>query len=162
MINKENFMKNLVNQRFAAILAFALFFSLTCLNAQADSRQFNARCTLKIDGITHMNGQCHFSSNKDSDNFDDLKLLVVCPNGRSVETFNCYGYEQRVARKGVFGVLFRENGAARFCWNDGNYRKAHDCYEGLRRTGACWANSRAIATVDPRQARNIEFCAWRL
>ena len=149
-------------QCFIRVLITTAFLALIGLNAHADSRQLNAKCSLKIDGTTYMNGQCHFSSDADSDSFDDLKLLIVCPNGRSAESITCYGYEQQTARNGVFGVLFRDGGVARFCWNGGNYRKAQECYEGLRRTGACWASTRAPATSDPKQHRNIELCAWRL
>ena len=149
-------------QRLAAMVSVAFILTLTAMNAQADSRALNAKCSLKIDGATYMNSQCHFSSTADTDSFDDLKLVIVCPNGRNVASTNCYGYEQRVTRNGVFGYLFREEGVARFCWNGGSQRKAQDCYEGLRRTGACWASTRAPATSDPKQHRNIELCAWRL
>ena len=148
-------------QRFAAMLAITLLFALTGFNAHADSRTLNARCSLKIDGATVMNSPCHFSSDARGDSFDDLRLLIVCPNGRSAETTNCYGYEQRTARNGVFGYLSRAGGVAQLCWNGGTYRKAQECYEGLRRTGACWSNPLAPASGNPRQSRNIELCAWR-
>lgn len=148
-------------QRFTALLVITIFFSLIGLNAHADARQLNARCSLKIDGTTYMNSPCHFISDAGSDSFDDLKLLVVCPNGQSADSTTCYGYEQRVTRNGVFGVLFREGGIARLCWNGGNSRKAHDCYEGLRRNGACWTNTRAPTSGNPSQTRNVELCAWR-
>jgi len=149
-------------QRFAAVLAMALLFAFTGFNAHAETRTINAKCSLKIDGVTHMNSQCHFSSDARGDSFDDLRLLIVCPNGRSAETTNCYGYEQRTARSGVFGYLFRSGGVAQLCWNGGTYRKAQECYEGLRRTGACWANSHAPSTDNAKQTRNIELCAWRI
>ena len=149
-------------QRLAAMVSVAFILTLTAMNAQADSRALNAKCSLKIDGATYMNSQCHFSSTADTDSFDDLKLVIVCPNGRNVASTNCYGYEQRVTRNGVFGYLFREEGVARFCWNGESQRKAQDCYEGLRRTGACWANARAPSSHGAKQTSNIELCAWRL
>ena len=78
-------------QRFAAMLTIALLFAFTGFNAHAETRTINAKCSLKIDGITHMNSPCHFSSDARGDSFDDLRLLIVCPNGRSAETTNCYG-----------------------------------------------------------------------
>jgi hypothetical protein len=129
--------------------------------AHADTRTLNAKCTLKIDGITHMDDRCHFSSHGDSDYFDDLRMQIVCPNGQSTDVAYCIGAEQRVTRKGVFGYLFRENGVARFCWNGGDWRKAQECFEGLRRTGACWENMRAPDESNPSKVSHIQLCAWR-
>ena len=78
-------------QRLAAMVSVAFILTLTAMNAQADSRALNAKCSLKIDGATYMNSQCHFSSTADTDSFDDLKLVIVCPNGRNVASTNCYG-----------------------------------------------------------------------
>jgi len=138
---------------------FALFGLWT--DATAQTRTLNAKCTLKIDGAVHLDDRCHFSSTADSDSFDDLRLLIVCPNGRDAAVADCAGYEQRVARQGVFGYLFRESGVGRLCWNEGSMRKAQSCFEGLRRTGACWSNPRAVASGDASRSRSVELCAWR-
>ena len=132
-----------------------------CNQATAQPRTLNAKCTLKIDGVVQIDDRCHFSSTADSDSFDDLRLLVVCPNGRDAAVADCAGYEQRVARQGVFGYLFRDSGVARLCWNEGSMRKAQSCFEGLRRTGACWSNPRATVSGDASRSRSVELCAWR-
>lgn len=130
--------------------------------AQSQSRPLNARCTLQIDGTVHLDDRCHFRSHRDHDEFDDLRIQITCPDGRSAENSDCIGAEQRVVRRGVFGSLFREGGAARLCWNTATARKAHECFEGLRRTGACWENPRASSGSAGVGASSVRFCAWRL
>jgi hypothetical protein len=143
------------------VLAGILSLCGLCNDASAQTRTLNAKCTLKIDGAVLLDDRCHFSSTADSDNFDDLRMLIVCPNGRDAAQADCAGYEQRVARQGVFGYLFRESGVGRLCWNEGSMRKAQSCFEGLRRTGACWSNPRATASGDASRSRSVELCAWR-
>ena len=149
-------------RRLAAVVLAGLVVLTSAGNdASAQTRTLNAKCTLKIDGAVHLDDGCHFSSTADSDSFDDLRLLIVCPNGRDAAQTDCAGYEQRVARQGVFGYLFRESGVGRLCWNEGSMRKAQSCFEGLRRTGACWSNPRAVASGDASRSRSVELCAWR-
>jgi len=145
----------------AVVLAGLVVLTGAGNDASAQTRTLNAKCTLKIDGTVHLDDRCHFSSTADSDSFDDLRLLIVCPNGRDAAQTDCAGYEQRVARQGVFGYLFRESGVGRLCWNEGSMRKAQSCFEGLRRTGACWSNPRAMASGDASRSRSVELCAWR-
>jgi len=145
----------------AVVLAGLVVLTGAGNDASAQTRTLNAKCTLKIDGTVHLDDRCHFSSTADSDSFDDLRLLIVCPNGRDAAQTDCAGYEQRVARQGVFGYLFRESGVGRLCWNEGSMRKAQSCFEGLRRTGACWSNPRAVASGDASRSRSVELCAWR-
>ena len=96
--------------------------------------KLNAKCLLQIDGKTYLDDKCQFTSDGDGDFFSDQKILVTCPNGRDADTTSCYGYEQTVTRKGVFGYLFRgDDGVARLCWNEGEMRKAEPCFEGLTR-----------------------------
>lgn len=143
------------------LLAALLTLFWLCNVAAAQTRTLNAKCTFKIDGVLQLDDRCHFSSTADVDSFDDLRMLIVCPNGRDAAVDDCAGYEQRVARRGVFGYLFRDSGVARLCWNEGNMRKAQSCFDGLRRTGACWSNPRAIASSEASRPRSIELCAWR-
>jgi hypothetical protein len=123
---------------------------------------FNARCLLQINGTTYMDGSCRFSSDADIDSFTDLRLLVTCPNGIDASKTSCYGYEQKVARAGVFGYLFRKREVASLCWNEGKMRKASPCFEGLRRSGACWSNPNAINRDRPSTLSAVKFCAWAI
>jgi hypothetical protein len=120
----------------------------------------NATCSLEIDGTIYMNGRCYFSSDADSDYFSDLRLRVTCPNGVDASKASCTGAEQKVAEPGVFGYLFRDQGVASFCWNEGTMRKASPCFEKLRRSGACWSNPRAKSRYASSQVSNVKFCAW--
>ena len=127
----------------------------------AVSRPLNANCLLVIDGTTRMSSKCSFSSDSDSDSFSDEKLLVVCPDGRSVVHSSCYGYEQRVATQGVFGFLFRRGNSGDLCWNKGTMRKANICFDGLRRSGACWESASA-KNRHLESWHQVKFCAWAL
>ena len=122
----------------------------------------NAKCSLTIDGSTRFNSHCTFKASKDgSDYFDDGNLVITCPNGKRVEVASCYGYEQRIARKGTFGYLFRDGTTASVCWNEGSYRKADACYDGLRREGACWKSASAKNRhIESWHA--VKFCAYAL
>ena len=141
----------------------ALLLGASCIiPGPAISKPLNAKCLLVIDGITRMNSKCSFTSDSDSDSFSDEKLLVVCPDGRSVEYSSCYGYQQRVASKGVFGVLFRKgNNSGDLCWNMGTSRKGDQCFGGLKRSGACWESPSAKNRHVDRW-HQIKFCAWAL
>ena len=127
----------------------------------AVSKPLNAKCLLVIDGTTRMSSKCSFSSDSDSDSFSDEKLLVVCPDGRSVVHSSCYGYEQRVATQGVFGFLFRRGNSGDLCWNEGTMRKASPCFDGLRRSGACWESASA-KNRHLESWHQVKFCAWAL
>ena len=142
--------------------SLALLLGAACIiPTPAISKPLNAKCLLVIDGVTKMNSKCSFSSGSDSDFFSDEKLRVVCPDGRSVEYSSCYGYQQRVASRGVFGYLFRRSNSGSLCWNEGTMRKASPCFEGLERSGACWQSSSAKNRhVD--SWHQIKFCAWAL
>jgi hypothetical protein len=149
-----------MNSTQSGVLGFLL--SAACIiPGPAISKPFNAKCLLLIDGTTRMNSKCSFVSDSDSDFFSDEKLLVVCPDGRSVEHSSCYGYEQRVAAQGVFGYLFRRGSSGDLCWNEGTMRKASPCFDGLRRSGACWesasAKNRHLASW-----HQVKFCAREL
>ena len=103
-----------------------------------------AQCSLTIDGRERFSSNCTFKASKDgSDYFTDGNLVITCPNGERAEVALCYGYEQRISRKGTFGYLFRNGTTASLCWNEGSYRKADACYDGLRREGACWKSANA-------------------
>lgn len=128
---------------------------------KAMSKPLNAKCLLVIDGRTEMNSKCYFESESDRDFFSDEKLLVVCPDGRSVEYSSCYGYQQRVASNGVFGYLFRSGNTGRLCWNEGTMRKASPCFDGLKRSGACWQSSSA-KNLHMDRWYQVKFCAWAL
>lgn len=122
----------------------------------------NAKCSLAIDGGTRFSSNCIFKASKDgSDYFSDGNLVITCPNGKRVEVASCYGYEQRIARKGTFGYLFRDATTASVCWNEGSYRKAIACYDGLRRDGGCWKSESAKNRhLDSWHA--VKFCAYAL
>ncbi len=131
-------MNTIKSTLFALLLGAA-----SIIPGSAMSKPLNAKCLLMIDGSTRMNSGCSFTSDADSDFFSDEKLLVICPDGRSAESSSCYGYEQRVARQGVFGYLFRRGNSGDLCWNEGAMRKAIPCFDGLWRNGACWESASA-------------------
>jgi len=140
----------------------ALLLGAACIiPGPAISKPLNAKCLLIIDGTTRMNSKCSFTSDSDSDLFSDEKLLVVCPDGRSVEYSLCYGVEQRVASQGVFGYLFRRGNSGDLCWNEGTMRKASPCFDGLRRNGACW-ESKSVKNRHLESWHQVKFCAWAL
>jgi hypothetical protein len=124
------------------------------------ARSLNSTCLLEIDGTTYMDDRCHFSSDTDSDFFSDLRLRLTCPDGLDTSKTSCYGYQEKVTKPGVFGYLFRQKGVASLCWNEGTMRKASPCFEGLRRSGACWSNSIARNPYNPSQVSVVKFCAW--
>lgn len=137
----------------------------------AQSSTINANCSLTIDGNTRFSDKCHFQASRDGiDTFNDMKLLVVCPNGKSTTMTRCEGAQQKVARKGVFGYLYRDgsgqNGAsnglsANICWNEGYMRKAESCFDGLTRDGACWKSNYAKARHGETWHK-VRFCAYAL
>jgi hypothetical protein len=147
-----------IRHTFSFIAPLILVSSLSPTTVHAST--LNAKCLLEIDGTTYLDDRCNFTSDTDSDSFSDLRLLVVCPNGVDASKTSCAGSEQTVARPGVFGYLFREKGVASFCWNMGTLRKASPCFEGLRRSGACWINPRAKNRSGPAQVSKVKFCAW--
>lgn len=157
-----------VSRHYAVALLIAVLLCRTLLLGAASmlpgpamSKPLNAKCLLVIDGSTRMKSQCSFTSDADSDFFSDEKLLVVCPNGKSAEYSSCYGYEQRVARQGVFGYLIRRGNSGDLCWNEGTMRKASPCFDGLRRNGACWESASAKNRHLERWHK-VRFCAWSL
>ena len=124
--------------------------------------ELNAKCLLQIDGKTYMNDRCQFKSNSDSDYFSDLRIQITCPNGMDASKSSCSGAEEKVTKPGVFGYLFRKDGVASLCWNARTMRKATPCFQGLRRSGACWSNPRAKTTYNPEKSIAVKFCAWSL
>jgi hypothetical protein len=141
---------------FTTLLILASNLAPTAVHASS----LNAKCLLEIDGTTYMDDRCNFTGDTDSDSFSDLRLLVICPNGVDASRTSCTGSEQKVARPGVFGYLFRQKGVAFLCWNMGTMLKASPCFEGLRRSGACWSNPRAKNRSGPSQVSKVKFCAW--
>lgn len=128
-----------------------------------DPLLLNAKCLLQIDGETHLDDRCYFKHGEKTDSFNDLRMVINCPDGRSIEISRCIGAEQQVIRPGVFGFLFRSSeGTASLCWNAAVLRKATPCFEDLKRTGACWGNSQAPLRYDTTQSSSIKFCAWAL
>ncbi|MFM2163510.1 MAG: hypothetical protein RLZZ383_3022 [Pseudomonadota bacterium] len=145
-------------RRLSWIAAIALAQS-----ALADDRALNAKCKLTIDGVIHLDGRCHFASHRGFDEFDDLRMRIVCPGGQPPEVAMCAGAEEIVVQKGVFGSLQRDGATAALCWNGGQFRKAGPCYQGLTRTGACWSSPRAVETWTPGEPgplHHVELCAW--
>ncbi len=130
----------------------------------ARSQPLNAKCLLQIDDTTYLDDRCHFDIGRDADFFSDLRIQLVCPDGRNANISpSCAGAEQQVSQPGVFGYLVRQSpGAASLCWNEGDLRRAIPCFEGLTRDGACWGNPRAAVRYNPPQTRNVKFCAWAL
>lgn len=126
---------------------------------QGHTKPLNAKCLLVIDGITKLDDRCSFTSNNDSESFSDERLLLVCPDGQSVTTSECYGYQQRVARKGIYGALLRTGLTARLCWNTGSLRNAQSCFAGLERQGNCW-QSRSAKSTGRGTMHQVKFCAW--
>jgi hypothetical protein len=153
--------KTYLQKRQRTFFAIAPLLLITTLPvAPAHSQELNAKCILKIDGKTVMDDRCQFKSDADSDYFSDLRLVLVCPNGVDATKVSCAGAEQRVKRPGVFGYLFRKEGVASLCWNMGRLRRAEPCFEGLRRSGACWTNPTAKSRYGNSKISNIKFCAW--
>jgi hypothetical protein len=146
--------------RYLFSFTTSLIFVVSLSPKVVQANTLNAKCLLEIDGTTYMDDRCNFTSDADSDSFSDLRLLVVCPNGVDAAKTSCAGSEQTVARPGVFGYLFREKDIASFCWNMGTLRKASPCFEGLRRSGACWSNPRARNRSGPAKVSKVKFCAW--
>ena len=124
--------------------------------------ELNAKCLLQIDGKTDMNDRCQFKSDSDSDYFSDLRIQITCPNGMDISESSCAGVEQKVTKSGIFGFRFRKDGVASLCWNEGRMRKATPCFQGLKRSGACWLNPRAKTTYNPEKSIAVKFCAWGL
>ena len=157
MTNIETYLQQIRRTLFA-IAPLLLVSSLPV--APAHSQELNAKCLLKIDGKTYMDDRCQFKSDVDSDYFSDLRLVIVCPNGVDAIKASCSGAEQKVTRPGIFGYLFRKEKVASLCWNTGRLRKATPCFEGLRRSGACWTNPIAKSHYNNSKVSNIKFCAW--
>lgn len=152
-----------MNIRLPIASVSALFLMSSLSPALAESNQVNARCLLRINGKTYMDDRCQFKRGKDSDYFSDLRIQITCPNGRDASESYCSGVEERVTKPGVFGLLVREKDVASLCWNVGKFRTATPCFQGLRRSGACWANPRAKDTYNtPPETHSVKFCAWAL
>ena len=144
----------------AVALMAALSASCAALHtAPSDASALNAKCLLVMDGVTRLDDRCSFTSNGETDSFSDERLLVVCPDGRPVQTSDCFGYQMRVARNGVYGFLQREGSAARLCWNTGNMRNAQACFDGLIQKGDCW-QSIASRSLGRGTMHKLKFCAW--
>ena len=151
-----------MNIRLTIASVSALFIMSSLSPALAESNQLNARCLLQINGKTYMDDRCQFKSDADSDYFSDLRILITCPNGVDASKSSCSGAEERVTKPGVFGFLFRDKNVASLCWNGGKFRKATPCFQGLRRSGACWANPRTQDAYQPGKTSAVKFCAWAL
>lgn len=143
------------------IIAF-IFVVATFAPHSTSAAGKNAKCFLTIDGKTRLSSLCTFKAYKDGvDYFEVGNLVITCPNGKRVEVASCYGYEQKISKKGTFGSLFREGATASVCWNKGSYRKADACYDGLRRDGACW-KSKSAQNRHLESWHDVKFCAYAL
>jgi hypothetical protein len=135
--------------------------AVTLASLPSGAADKNATCSLTIDGRARFSSQCTFKASKDIDYFSDGNLVITCPDGKRVEIASCYGYEQRIARKGTFGFLYRDGTTASVCWNEGSNTKAGTCYVGLRREGACWKSANAKNRhID--SWHSVNFCAYAL
>lgn len=152
------------NQAILALLTAAITIS-----GPSKAATQNAKCILEIGGQTQFNGLCSFKASSDGiDKFEDGKLLITCPNGKSITASSCPGYQQSITRNGIFGYLYRDadymstrNGKqARICWNGGKMRKAESCFDGLERNGACWQSNAATQPGITQQFTRISFCAY--
>jgi len=85
----------------------------------ADAAALNARCLLSINGTTWMNGKCSFEKvSAETDMASDEKMLIACPDGMPIDKSDCYGYQQRIVRPGVFTYLYHSgNQKGTLCWN---------------------------------------------
>ena len=157
----------------AKILTQGLFLGTLCglaplvmvghfSSGSVQANEVNARCLLQIDGTTYLHGRCHFKNGAESksDFFRDPRLQITCPNGVDAAKASCSGAEERVTKPGVFGYLFRDKGLASLCWNERTMRKATPCFQGLRRSGACWSNPSAKKYGDSNLYA-VKFCAWK-
>lgn len=131
-------------------------------SSSVQANDVNAKCLLQIDGKTYLDGRCHFKNGAEDDFFRDPRLQITCPNGVDAAKASCSGAEQRVTKPGVFGYLFRDQGIASLCWNEGTMRKATPCFQGLRRSGACWSNPSAKKTYGDAKEQSVKFCAWKI
>lgn len=140
-------------------LSLAILIS-TAIPLSSSAGGKNAKCSLVIDGRLALNSNCTFMASRDGgDYFSDEKMVITCPNGKRAEVSSCYGYEQKVSKRGIFGYLFRDGASANICWNEGSYRKADACYEGLRRESACWASGNAKSR-HAETRHSVRFCAY--
>ncbi|WP_286390174.1 hypothetical protein [Pseudanabaena mucicola] len=128
--------------------------------AESRALEINAECLLVIDGVTYLGGKCNFKSSYSTDFFQNDRLLITCPDGRSAEDTFCGGAQQRIARQGVFGYLYRDNGIGSLCWNQLKSRRAEQCFEGLKRQGACWSNPSSRYRDNPNKVTSVRFCVW--
>jgi hypothetical protein len=152
---------SLLNRSIHASLNLAfLIFPI----ASSEAATLNARCLLSINGTTWMNGKCSFEKvSAETDIASDEKMLIVCPDGLPVDKSDCYGYQQRIVRPGVFTYLYHSgNRKGTLCWNGNKSRKADDCFSGLIRNGACWSSSQARLMSRPVSPYSVRFCARAL
>lgn len=143
--------------------AFLLATLAAAQPALADGRTHNATCKLTIDGVVHLDARCHFASHPGYDEFDDLRMRIICPGGQPPAVAMCSGAEEVVVQKGVFGSIQRDGATAGLCWNQGQFRKAQTCFQGLTRTGACWSSPRAVEAWQPGEPgpiHSVSLCAW--
>jgi hypothetical protein len=148
--------------RFPQVLASLALLLL--LNNPSKAATLNAKCLLSINGTIWMNGKCSFKKvSTETDIASDEKILIVCPDGLPVDKSDCYGYQQRIVRPGVFTYLYHSgNLKGTLCWNGNKSRKADECFSGLIRDGACWSSSQARLMSRPQTPYSVRFCAWAL
>jgi hypothetical protein len=129
-----------------------------------EAATLNARCLLSINGTIWMNGKCSFKKvSGETDIASDEKMLIICPDRLPVEKSDCYGYQQRIVRPGVFTYLYHSGDLKGIlCWNGNKSRKADECFSGLIRNGACWSSDQARLMSRPEPPYSIRFCAWAL
>jgi hypothetical protein len=150
-----------LNRATQILLALAF---LLLPNATSEAASLNAKCLLEINRKTWMDGKCSFMKvDAETDIASDEMMLVVCPDGLPIEKSDCYGYQQRIARPGVFTYLYHSGDRKGiFCWNRNKSRKADECFSGLVKNGACWSSNQARMMSKPITPYSIQFCAWGL
>ncbi len=142
---------------FVIATVFATSISLVVASQRAAYAE-QAKCFLSVDGKVYIDGFCKYEDEgkgpydvPGSFRVDDGKLRVECSVYDPPGSGTCYGYQERVTRKGTFaGVHVEKKGYGSFWWNMGNSRKGHARIEGVRQEGACWVNNR------------VRVCAWAL
>lgn len=158
LLNHSHSIRSMKLRLIPAIVAPLLLVTIIPTPVRAET--LNARCLLQVNGSTYLDDLCNFTSDTDSDSFTDAKIQITCPDGVDASQESCYGYQQRVTRPGAFGVLFRESGVGRLCWNQKTSTHAQSCFDGLRRAGACWSNPNASTASG--EIDDVKFCAWAL
>ncbi len=153
--------QQLFRQTLLGLVPLVVVSHFSSGSVQAQVYEANATCLLQIDGTTYLDGPCYFKNGDGSDFFWDPRLQISCPNGLDAAKASCSSAEQRVTKPGVFGFLFRDRDPVSFCWNEEKSIKAGPCFQGLRRSGACWSNPKAKKSYGDSNLYAVKFCAWK-